>query len=372
MARKRLASSLDAILIPPTRLEFGARACWWVFLMAMLMVALSACNAAQPTGATQTPPVGTPNPTVTLSPTSTPTELPPRAVLLAPPEADQTQAGALEAALAELAAQDGLRFERLESLSPGALTPDLRIVVALPPDPGLASLAAAAPGTQFLAVGVPELAVSGNLSTILTSGERPDRQGFLAGYLASVVTSDWRVGVIGLGDSPAGKAALNGFQNGVIFYCGLCRPAYPPFNVYPASYALVGGAGLAEQQAAADALIGQGVTTVYLAPGVADDTLLEYMANAGLNLIGGEPPPASVQEHWIATVRTDWIAAVREAWTDLVQGQAVDIQELPVLITDANEALFSPGRQGLVEQTRTSLNAGLIDPGIDPASGDNK
>lgn len=342
-----------------------------LFLLVILMVALPACDAAPPAGATQTPLAGTPTSTATISPTPTPTDLPPRSVLLAPPGVDEAQADALEAILAELTAQDGLRFERLEALEMQDLTPDLRIVVALPPDPGLANLAAAAPGTQFLAVGIPGLDPSGNLSAIQSGGERPDRQGFLAGYLASVVTPDWRVGVIGLGDSPAGKAAINGFLNGVIYYCGLCRPAYPPFNVYPVSYELATGASPAEQQAAADVLIGQGVTTIYVAPGAADAALLEYLANAGINLIGSEPPPTSIQSNWIATIRPDWAAAVRDVWAGLVKGQTVDIQALPVLITEANEALFSPGRQQWVEQTRINLNVGLIDTGIDMVSGEN-
>jgi hypothetical protein len=375
MAHKQPASYFDAILIPLARPGLPHIADGRVVLAVVLVIllyALSACSAPQPTGATQTPLTSTPGSTAPVLPSPTPTDLAPRAILLAPPGADQAQVVALEATLAELAARDGLRFERIETLLVGDLTPDLRIVVALPPDPGLASLAAAAPGTQFLALGIPGLDPSGNLSVIRASGERPDRQGFLAGYLASVVTPDWRVGVIGLGDSPEGKAAINGFSNGVIFYCGLCRPAYPPFNVYPTSYELAGGAGLAEQQAAADALISQGVTTVYLAPSAADTALLEYLANSGINLIGSEPPPLSIQEHWIAAIRPDWAAAVQEAWSGLFKGQAVDIQALPVLITDVNDALFSPGRQQWVEQTRLSLNAGLIDTGIDLISGEKK
>jgi len=247
---------------------------------------------------------------------------------------------------------------------------DLRLVVVLPPDPGVLNLTQTYPQVQFLAIGISDLEAGGNLSVIGTGGDRPDQQGFLAGYLATVVTPDWRVGIISQGDTVSGMAARNGFVNGVIFYCGLCRPVFPPFHQYPSFYDLPGGASQEEQQAAADFLIGQSVKTVYVFPGMPDSFLMEYLAQAGVNLISAEDPPAVVQNNWIASVQTDLVSSVREVWPRLVNGEGGISLELPLIIADRNTGLFSPGRQRHVEVILSDLMAGYIDTAVDPLTGE--
>jgi hypothetical protein len=268
--------------------------------------------------------------------------------------------------LGELAGQAGFSFDTAQSLTPAEITPELRIVVALPPDPGLTDLATGAPGTKFLSVGIPVEAQLSNVQVVSLEADRPDQQGFIAGYLASVVTTDWRVGVISPSDTSQGQAARQGFLNGVVYFCGLCRPAYPPFVQYPLAADLPSGASQAEAQAAADQLISQGVQTVYVFPGAGDQALLEYLAQNGVNLIGGETPPESVKPHWIATIQSDWLAGVEEAWKGLLADQPPEAPIGALSITDRNDALFSPGRQRLVEQTLSELLAGYIDPGVTP------
>jgi hypothetical protein len=278
--------------------------------------------------------------------------------------------GMLRGVMVELAERDGLAFLERAEISDADWQSDVRLVVALPPDPGLAALAPAHPGTQFLAVGVPALQPAQNLSVIGAQGDRPDRQGFLAGYLAAVITQDWRVGVISRADTPAGKAAEGGFVNGAIFYCGLCRPAYPPFYQYPVVAAISAGASQADQQVAADTLLSNAVQTVYVAPGVGDESLLNYLAEAGVNIIGSAPPTAQVQNRWVASIQVDWAQAVREAWSRLMNGETGLSLAGPLQLTDRNETLFSSGRQGYVERMLQDLLDGYIDTGVDPFTGD--
>ena len=342
-------------------------------LFTACLFALAACSSSlpssDPTVAPSTVAVAQ-NPTapsITATPLPpTPTASPPLAVLLAPPGSDQALAGALQPVLEELSAQAGLHLEVRPSLSTSDLVENLRLVVALPPDPGLASLASAAPATQFLALGFNGLQPAGNLSVAGAQADRPDQQGFLAGYMAAVITKDARVGVISLADTSAGQAARQGFINGVIYYCGLCRPANPPFFQYPISAELPAEASQDEQQAAGDALIDQAVETVYVFPGAGDERLLEYLAEAGVKLIGGITPPASVQSQWVASVQADGLAAVREVWPDLLNGKGGASLELPLAITDVNAENFSPGRQLLVEETQANLVEGFIDTGAAP------
>jgi hypothetical protein len=117
-------------------------------------------------------------------------------------------------------------------------------------------------------------------------------------------------------------------------------------------------------------LISQGVATAYIAAGAADPFLLEYLAQAGVNLIGSSPPPASVKERWIATIQPDWLAGLSQVWELWANGQPPTVNSLPLALVDVNEALFSEGRQRVVEQVAQELSAGYIDTGVDPAAGE--
>jgi hypothetical protein len=287
-------------------------------------------------------------------------------VLVVSPTADPAQAEVLQSALAELSAAEGLEFEVQPALAPGNLTPELRIVVALAPDPGLASLAAAAPDIQFLGVGIPGLAPAANLSLIGSQGVAPDQQGFLAGYLAAVVTPEWRTAVMSISDTPSGMAARQGFLNGVVFFCGLCRQTYPPFYTYPMYVELPSGASPAEWQAAADVLKDKFIKTVYLAPGAGDETLLTSLAEAGLHLIGSQTPPAAMQSAWIASVGSDYITPLHTIWPDLMKGAGGVDLPAALAVSDINPELLSPGRQRLVEELIQELQSGFIDTGVAP------
>ena len=197
------------------------------FIVTVLLVgtcvlfALPACSTVDTQVATPVPTNAT-TATVSAPPTDTPqpspTPEPGAVILLAPPGAAPGLVGTMETVIAELAEADGLVVHTRSEMTEADWDADVRVVVVLPPDPGVGALAAAHPDTQFLAVGVPDLEAMDNLSVLGAQGERLDRQGFLAGYLAAVITPDWRVGVIGRADTPSGAAAQAGFTNGAIFY----------------------------------------------------------------------------------------------------------------------------------------------------------
>jgi len=341
-------------------------------LLCLLVFSLHACSAG---GNRNPPPETTAAATaeIVTEPTDTPqpppTSSPELAVLVAPAEADPEQKAALELVLEELALKDGMEFQSVSDFSQLEFNEALRIVTVLAPDPGVSELAAAHPEVQFLGVGIPGLPTTDNLSSIGADGERPDRQGFLAGYTAAVISDDWRIGVISPSDSASGQASRLGFINGAIFYCGLCRPVYPPFIQYPQYAEIPSGAGEAEWQAAADNLIANAVKTVYVYPGIDGEGLLNYLAQAGLNIIGGITPAAGLNDHWVASIQPDLPAALREIWPALMNGEGGKSLASPISITNQNEQLFSPGRQGLVKKTLSELTADYIDTGVDPLTG---
>jgi hypothetical protein len=265
-----------------------------------------------------------------------------------------------------------LSWETRTMLAALDLTDDVQLVIALPPNPGLAALVASAPGTQFLAIGIAGLQPAPNLIRIGPDGLRPDRQAFVAGYLAAVITEDWRVGVLSPGDSPGGRAARQGFINGVRFFCGLCLPEVPPYAGYPLFVDLQPDADQPTWQAAADLLVASGVKTVYLAAAVDQTPLREYLAENGITLVGSGGPGTPPAGNWAAAVRIDVQRALEEIWPEVLSEETEENYALTYILEEVNESLVTPGRQRLVESLIPDLTSGLIDTGIDPLTGENR
>lgn len=346
-----------------------------LFLALLFSLVLFACGQSLP-GDTPVPSAAVtleslPSPTPTLPPTAT--QLPSLLVLLAPPEADPLIAGELQPALSDLAAQMGLRFQARPSVAAVELE-QIKVLVALPPNPGLAELVAAAPQTQFLAIGFSGLEAMNNLSVVGALEERPDRLAFLAGYTAAVATADWRVAVISEAETVPGQVARQAFTNGVTYYCGLCRPPYPPFPAggYPLSVELAPTASPADWQAALTYLSSWQVGAVYVQPSLADQRFLDAVAQAGFNFILSGPAPAGLQGSWVASLGyKDPLQDALGLLPDLIAGRGGQRVDLPLGFSQVNPELLSPGRQHLAEGVLADLLAGYIGTGVDPLTGEN-
>jgi hypothetical protein len=295
------------------------------------------------------------------------------AVLLATSGADQAYVNSLQTALNDIVTGSGLRWQVRQQLSLDDLIPALRLVVAIPPDPGLVQMAASAPETQFLALGIPGLQASPNLTSIGAQASRPDQQGFIAGVIAAMLSADWRVGVISLSDTVEGKAARTGFLNGVVYFCGLCRPAHPPFYPYPLIYELPSTATTVEWQEAANYMVDHEVQTVYVYPDAGDEAMLSILANAKVNIISSGEPPQSAQSSWVVSLTTDPLALIQSQVEGLLNGSFTGGQSLvvPIQFTYINPAIFTPGKQRMAEQILSDLQAGFIDTSVDLTTGEN-
>lgn len=345
-----------------------------ILQLAIISLVLLACTSSTP-GETSVPTLeGTtailPTGTATSEPTET--QQPELVILLAPPGASDELANTLQEILTDMASQAGLRFQVRQSLSQAELE-NVRVVVVLSPDPGLTELVQSAPNTQFLAVGIPGLEPAPNLSVVESAGGRPDMLGFLAGYTAAAVTPDWRVAVVAEEGSVSGSSYRLGFTNGVFYFCGLCRPVYPPFPTsgYPLYVELPATAGPEDWNSTIAQFSAWQAETVFVDPNVATPEFLEVLAQAGFNLILVGQPPAGLNEHWIASIgAADHIQPVRGLLPGLMNGEGGIVVELPLGFTAVNPDLFSPGRQRLTEAMLADLLAGYIDTGVDPATGE--
>jgi hypothetical protein len=346
----------------------------YTILLAYLGLSLSACGGVIPTDKPTL--TSSPSPTASATPiptlTPTPTSLPPLAVLLAPEGADEAAVSYLQTTLNAIVTGQGYRWQVRQQLSAADLAPELRLVVAVPPDPGLAQLAASAPDTQFLALGIPGLESSPNLTLIGVADGRPDQQGFIAGVIAAMLSPDWRAGAISLSDTVEGRSARSGFLNGAVYFCGLCRPIHSPFYAYPLYFELPSTATTAEWQEAANYIIDHYVQTVYVYPGAGDEAMLSSLAAAGVNIISSGDPPASASGNWVVSLTTDPLPLIQSQVEGLLNGTLSGGQSLavPIQFTNINPALFTPGKQRAAEQILSDLQAGYIDTGVDLTTGE--
>jgi hypothetical protein len=330
-----------------------------ILLILLLVLALSACGGGEAAG-TPTP---APTDTAIVPPTLTPTAASPLAILVLPPDLDPDTSNLYQKTVYDLTQASGLRFQVRNSLTAVDLAePGLQIVISLPPDPGIAALAAAAPRVQFLAINIPEVAPGGNIS-VLGSNSQSDIAGFLAGYTAALITDDYRIGMLMPKDNADAVRALNAFATGMKYYCGACRPVYFYSWTYPQYVEIPAEEDKSHYNAFADILILQyKVETIFIHPDVATTDVQNYIGTTGVYLIGTKTPeqrPAG----WVMTIQPDIIKAIQNAWPGLVSGQGGGTVQSPLGLSDIDETILTPGRQRLVEQTLDDLQAGLISTG---------
>jgi hypothetical protein len=315
-------------------------------------------------------------PTITQTPTRPPSATPQPfvAVLLSGEAADQNRVNTLQTALNDIVVNAGLRWQVRQQLTVQDLGPEIRLVVAVSPDPGLAELVAAAPQTQFLALGFEGLNAAPNLTTLGAGGARPDQQGFIAGVIAAMLSDDWRAGVISLSDTVDGRAARTGFLNGAVYFCGLCRPAHPPFYEYPLYVELPSTATSAEWQEAANYMVDHYVKTVYVYPGAGDEGMLTILADARLNIINSADQPDAAPSGRVVTLATDPLPLIKSQVAGLLDGSLSGGQSLPVPITftQVDPTIFTPGKQRLAEQVLSDLQSGFIDTSVDLTTGERQ
>ena len=328
--------------------------------ISILAIVLSACNIGNKPEATAVP-----TDTALPLPTSVPTPSAPLAVLLMPADMDKATSDAYQTTVYDLTQKSGMRFQVRNSLSPKEIDPGLQVVVALPPDPGIAALAAAAPQAQFLAIDIPGITAGNNVS-VLGTGNQADIPAFVAGYAAAMISDDHHIGML----LPRGNADAQGaavaFANGMAYYCGLCQPFYYLPYGFPQFQDIPTEEDKSHYPAYADVLIIQHkVDTVYLYPDIVVKQLTDYLSQTGTSMIGvsvPNPKPGT----WIMTIQPDEVKAIAKAWPDLIAGHGGLSVPSPLGLADVDSSVISPGKQRLIQQVLDDLLAGRIATGVGP------
>ncbi len=320
-------------------------------LASALLALIVGCH--RPQAATPTPTGSPASPAV---PTSTPTPVAPRAILVAPAAgADVGLVAQAESALQAVAASAAMEFTSLEALPEEDA--GIKLLVALPPDPGVQAWANAHPGVRTVSLGIPGLQPTSNLTLIAPDGIRYDQLGFALGYLAAMLTAEYRVGALVLDSSAAHLALARGFVAGGTYYCGLCNPIHPPYVKYPALLMGVPGDWTAE-----------GISTLLVAPQPQSFSDLGLPSNSGIAFVGTGEPDGELASAWIASADFDIPSALNAAWAQ--SGEGGTILPLGIQYRSVDGSVVSEGRLALAEALLADLSAGVIDTGVDPLTGE--
>ncbi len=334
------------------------------FLLTLTLLTSCASPAETPSSPDAT---SVPQPSATLQPTAgpTPTPAPPLVILVLPADLNEEDSQAYQSVVYDLAQTSGYRFQVRNQLDEADLEPALKIVIALPPDPGLAALAAAAPQTQFLAVDISGIQPGGNVSVLGGESIRADQVAFMAGYIGAMVTEDFfQVGAMLKKDSPESPVIQKALATGRTYYCGRCLPigwytqyTYPSFIEVPAD------AKPSEYNAYSDFLVIQKkVETIFIQSGLDTPELLQYLSTVGVLMIGTQSPAKKVNG-WVVTLQPDYLEALKSAFPDLTAGQGGRSFPALLALTDVNPELFSPGKQMDARRVLDDLLRGYIDTG---------
>jgi len=256
----------------------------------------------------------------------------------------------------------GLIVDQRADLQPGDLKPDVKVVVLLDTPANLNDLLAAAPNTQFVLLTGADVEAADNLSVIRM---RAEDQAFLAGYLATVMTDNWRAAGLIAEETPTLQDA---FVNGGRYFCGMCSPGWPLKVYFPVAGSAAapadGNAWAAEAQTLFD---DAKVDVFYLSPEASQPEVYTYLAGRNqldhaLIVLGAGAPPDQLRAQWAVTVELDPREAFKQVLPLALAGKSAGKVNVPVALTNVNRALLSEGRLKRAQQVLTDLAAGLIVP----------
>jgi len=340
-----------------------------VILIILISLGVFACTAETPTGEIPQPgetTITSPAFTETaVAPSPTPAPELPVAILAYGQGADSWMVDRLQNTVEELATTSSLGLLVQEGLDAETLNPNVRILIGLDLELDSASLAASNPDTVFVLIDQEGLSPSDNLSVIGDPVIDQQRQSFMAGYLAALVSSDYKVAGLIPANHELSELMTDAFVIGVEFFCGVCNPLYPPFQNFPQWERLSTENAVEGFQPVVDTLLVNGVEVLYVQNQLGSPEMLTYLAGQNVKIVGDETPD-TIRNNWVGTVAIDPGTTLIDLWPDLLAG--TDGVQVPsaIMLRDTEGGLISEGRMRLFEEMADDLEAGLVSPETNP------
>ncbi len=284
-------------------------------------------------------------------------------ILTSSSEADQGLVMSVSNALEALTQASGLKFETVENLTPESITTNVKVVVGIGEDLDIAGWALGSPNTQFIAVNMPGIDPSNNISVIGDPVLDENRTAFMAGYLAALISEDYKVSALIPSDIDTNEKIIDSFLVGARFFCGICQPKYPPYNQFPQWQTLPVENASSGFEGVVDLIASNGTEILFLHESLLSPEILDYLAGYGLVVIsnGVQKYPYA---YWAGTLETDLVTGLNTIWSNVVAGNGGFKVPGSLILTDMDAELISEGRYRLFEEMADDLENGMIS--IDP------
>ena len=328
----------------------------FVYFILTGSLVMAACKPV-PLAPTATPAV--PSETPTPESTATATPAPWRVAFTAVPGSSSYLVQEAHATLSALTEVSGAVLDVRNDIQPVDIAEDWRVVIFLGRPANFEELVASAPQVQFVLIDSTDSQPVENVSLILL---KPERQAFLAGFISTMIAPDYRVAALLPSNEPRGQLLFEGFYNGGGYYCGRCPGVYMPVLLFPIIYSLPVASDLTAWQAGITELQQSFIYVMYIDPEIASPELINYLAQLGLTLVGGAPPPDEVRGNWAATIQQAPFDNLTRHWDGLLSGQGGFAEAADISVTDVNEAYLTPGKQRLVDEVIQKLAEDLVSP----------
>jgi len=294
-------------------------------------------------------------------PTDQPTEpaSQPSVILVSSSEVDPVALSQAQTTLEVLASDDGLILMVVERLDEALITPNVRVVVGVGSGLDLGRVAEGAPEVSFVAIDDPDSPVMNNLSVIGDPIVDQQHLAFMAGYFTALISSDNKIAALVPANMDNSAAWVDSYVIGARYFCGLCRPQFPPYSAFPQSETLSSDNAAEGFRPVIDQFIVNGVEVLFVHGQLASPELLAYLAEVGIKVVGDAGPDVA-RNNWVGTLTIDPGPALVELWPDLLSGSAGVQIPASITVKDREAGLVSEGRYRLFENMVADLQAGLV------------
>lgn len=333
-----------------------------VLILAITLV--FSATACEPSLLTET---GVPEETKTVTPPETATEVVPPStstpststvILISSLEADQFALAQVQSALETLITEAGIKLV-IQEWTSFEMMSNVPMVVSVGEDIDVNSLAQNYPEVSFVAVDNSNTVPSVNVSVIGDPMADQRNRAFMAGYLAALISDDYKVAALVPSETNTTDAVLESFVIGVRFFCGICQPKYPPYQSFP-QWQTVSVENVAEQyQPIIDGFRNSGVDVLYIQGDLAASSMLTATVDNGINVVSDKRPDIIIN-NYAGTVLSDPAPALTYLWQEILNGR--EGLQIPASITlaDVDSGLVSEGRYAAFMKMAANLQEGLI------------
>ncbi len=184
---------------------------------------------------------------------------------------------------------------------------------------------------------------------------------FIAGYLAAMISNDWRVGGLLPAIDYQNTGAAKIFQNGVEFMCGRCSPTYGPIVNFPATNTVSSPEDNDRTLQAFGEISANKINTLFIPSAYLSEDLVILLQQSGVTIVSDTVPSPD---------RMDWIDyAIVDNLLSLIL-ESINEPEQPeglktIAVNYSVEAItteLSPGKKDFIKKMINNLQDGFISP----------